>query len=83
MESDIKLLFRLGTSSLRKAAKHRDYFNAVWTRRNSNKKHAYRISCRRGGSVYLKWAEIGAYPPRGLSTRMTIGDFLKEFELLL
>ncbi len=81
MEETYKTLHRAGTAKIRKAAKRHNYFKALWVFKGGNHKHKYRIVRRAGTYVYLRWAELGAYPPRGLSRKVTVGDFLKDYEL--
>ena len=78
-KEDTKLLIRAGTASLRKAAGRKDYFSAVWTRKVSGDQ--YRIVKRTGFYVYVLWDALGGYPPRGMSKKYTVGDFLYHYEL--
>ncbi len=74
-------LKRVAGICLRNAAKRPDYFNALWVCKNGNQKHKYRIVKRVGVHVYLQGAELGAYPPRGLSSKMTVDEFRKTYDL--
>ena len=69
------------TARIRKAAKRHDYFKALWVFKGGNPKHRHRIIKRVGCYVYLRWAELGAYPPRGLSRKVTVGELLENYEL--
>lgn len=77
----IKTLNRAGTAKIRKLAKRHDYYNALWNYVGRKTSKEYRITCRRGKYVWISWAAFGAYPPKGVSSRYTVGEFVKKFEL--
>jgi len=82
MESDKQLLYRVGTSVLKKAAKRQDYLNALWTHKVSVLGDKYRITKRIGKHVYILWNAFGYTPPRGTSLKYTIGEFLRLFKVV-
>lgn len=75
-----KMLIRAGIAQLQKACKGQRPTSIVWQIKDGRKRGRVRITCRRGGFVYTRWAELGAYPPRGLSMQWRIGEFLMRYE---
>ena len=80
MASYQKEIDRIGTIQIQKAAGKIDYFDTIWIDTMSKHHDKYRIVKRIGCWVYLRWDALGAYPPRGLSQKYTVGAFLKRFK---
>ena len=59
---------------------HTGLMRLRWARKGGDARHTYRITTWRGDTIYYCWDALGAYPPRGMSLRMPIGQFLREFE---
>lgn len=80
-EQGDRALIRAAVSSLRKKAGQRDYTKTRWVQiRDNVKRNKYRIVKRVGHVLYYRWDALGAYPPRGMSLQISIGDFLRDFD---
>jgi len=86
-ETSMETLKRAAVINLKKAAKRQDYFRAVWTRKNDNRpiKHKYQIIKRVGVYVYVQWVPYisGTRNAVPNSHKMTVGEFIKGYELSL
>ena len=78
-ETGLQVLIRSSVKRLRELCGGRPRYSVVWKRKDG-KGDAVRISCRKGPVLYVHWSALGAYPPRGMSRKIAIGTFLREYE---
>jgi hypothetical protein len=81
LESGKKALLEMAIRNLNIACNGKPFKQTLWKRKDGKGK-VERISKREGVYLYLKWDALGAYPPPGMSRRVSIGEFLKDYELL-
>lgn len=76
-------LFKAGNVVLRKKANRHDYTNAKWRKTSGPKAgRVYVITKRVADGLFLIWDAYGAYPPPGVSVKITVMDLVKNYELV-
>ena len=79
-EEGLTGLLQIGVNNLLKLCKGKKLSQTLWRRKNGNGK-TFRITRRNGPDLYIRWSAYGAYPPRGMSMKVSLGEFIANYEL--
>lgn len=80
-EDGLNGLLQMGVNNLQKLCKGKKLSQTLWRRKNGNGK-TFRITRRNGSDLYIRWSAYGCNPPRGVSLKCSLGEFMANYELV-